>query len=138
MSLFTQEDLIAAIPDAEILMAMDDEVNHDTTDEVFDSILADAVRWVNGYLEQAGLAMPEPPPSRLKHCGIKYAEYALHRRRSNSAKAKEIYEEWIKPAMHWLERIATGQESLLPKETDTPGGIVSEPSRTHSHGRLMA
>jgi len=134
--LFTREDLIGGIPDAYILLATDDEVNTDTTDAVFDSVLDDTTKWIMGYLEQAGLALPEPPPSRLKHYAVKYAEYSLHRRRG-SPKADTIYTEWIKPAMTWLDRIATGQEQLTPP-AETPGGIVSEPSRTLPHtGGMM-
>ncbi len=132
MSLFTRDDLIAAIPDSHILLATDDDGEDGTDEAVFASVLVDATAWINGYLEQAGLAIPDPVPSRLKHIGVKYAEYALHRRRGNAERAAQVYEEWIKPAMLWLGKIATGAETLLPIDDDvTPGGLVSEPSRTH-------
>ncbi len=139
MSLFTQTDLIAAIPNVHLLMAMEDDQDSDTIDSVFESILADAERWISGYLEQAGLEIPDPVPSRLRHAGIKYAEYMLHRRRNNATFAERVYEEWIRPASKWLERIATGAESLVPiTADDTPGGLVAEPSKLNTPaGGLM-
>lgn len=136
MSLFTKGDLLAAIPDAYILLATDDSADSDTTDAVFGAILVDASAWINGYLEQACLTLPDPPPARLKHIGVKYAEYALHRRRNNAVMAERIYDEWIRPAMKWLERIATGSESLVSGET-TVGGLVSEPARFQSENGSM-
>jgi len=143
MALFSQSDLLAAMPEAIQLLAADDAATAEDLEDadvvaVFDAIVAEATDWITGYLEQAGLTLAATPPTRLKHLGIKYAEYTLWRRRGHADRAKQIYEEWIKPGADWLAKIASGAESLSPPaEDDEPSGAIIEDSKTYNPGGLM-
>ena len=141
MALFSQSDLVASIPEATQLLALDDNSDGAADTGAFAAVLADAEVWIAGYLEQAGLTLPSPAPSRLKHLGMRYAEYTLWRRRGAAEKAKQVYEEWLARGIKWLERIASGEESLLPLPLGDPAaepGAITAPAKSHaSDGRLM-
>ncbi|NQT92544.1 MAG: DUF1320 family protein [Lentisphaerae bacterium] len=140
MGLFTQDDLLSAFPESTQLLALDDDADNEADSGVFDSIMEAAETWIGGYLEQVGIALASVLTNkRLKHLGLRYAEYTLWRRRGHVEKAEAVYDQWIAPGMKWLDRVATGAESLVA----TPAGAseasaVSEPARTYDPaGRLM-
>ena len=141
MVLFTQSDQVASIPEATQLLALDDNADGSADSGAFAAVLADAEQWIAGYLEQAGITLLNPPPARLKHLGVRYAEYTLWRRRGGAEKASKIYEEWLEPGMMWLERIARGQEKLSPQAPGDPAtqaGAITEPAKSYpSDGRLL-
>jgi phage gp36-like protein len=143
VALFSQADLIGSVPEIAQLLTLDDDGNSVADDGVFDAVLAEATEWIEGYLEQAGETLADPPPKRLKHLGMKYAEYTLWRRRGHAERTKQLYEEWIKPANAWLDRIAAGSETLEPVaidgSADSGGDVISETARTYpTGGGLMA
>jgi hypothetical protein len=140
VALFAQEELQAAVPEAIQLLALDDDADDAADTGLFDKILADVENWIGGYLEQAGISLDSVLSNkRLKHLGMKYAEYSLWRRRGQGERSGKIYEEWIEPGMKWLARIATGAEALEVVLTAGAGAtVVSEPARTFdAAGRLM-
>ena len=140
MALFSQTDLIAGIPEITQLVTLDDDGDQIADVGVFDSVLAEATDWIEGYLEQAGLSIPSTVPKRLKHLGVKYAEYTLWRRRGHSERMKELFDNWLKPGAAYLEKVSRGEESLAADSAaDTTGTVISEPARTHDEaGRMMA
>jgi phage gp36-like protein len=139
MELFSRNDLIAGIQDASLLLHLDDDSDGAEDSGLLASVHDDALNWINGYLQQAGIELPVSIPARLKHSAVKYAEYSLWTRRGGIERAKSVYDQWIKPAMVWLERIARGEETLVPPDVDdTPAGAIVEAAKTtNSSGGLM-
>jgi len=140
MALFTQDDLKAFIPEAYQEMAMDDDGIGMLDETVFASILQACLDWITGYLEQAGLTLDDPAPRRIKVAAMRYAEYMLWDRRGHFEKAKACYDNWIKPAMVWLDKIATGAELIVPPapSDETIASVLTEPARTFNpDGGLM-
>lgn len=143
MALFTQDDFTAAVPEAFQLLALDDDADGTQDTGLFDKLIAAATTWIEGFLDQAGLELGDPPHARLKHYGLKYGEYELWRRRGHHERAKDIYEQWIAPGEKWLSKIATGQESLTPPTEATgdtdQAGVITEDAKTYEDGgRLLA
>ena len=139
MLLFSTDDLIASIADADLLQHLDDDSDGAEDQQIIESVHDSALNFINGYLEQAGTEVPDPVPARLKHTALKYAEYCLLNRRHAQERAAAIYEQWIKPAMAWLSRIASGEELLQPVEDDqTPPGAIVEPAKTTPSGGGLA
>jgi hypothetical protein len=138
MSLFSKAELVAAMPEATQHLALDDGDDGQQVDAIFAAVLAEAEAWIGGYLQQAGLELADPPHERLKHAGLKYAEYTLWNRRGHAERAKQVYEQWIEPAMEWLARVARREESLTPDdEALTPPGAIVETMRSYpTDGRL--
>jgi len=139
MALFAQSDLEDAFPEATSLLAMDDDGDGVADSGVFTRLLAAATEFIEGYLQQCGGSIADPPQKRLKHIGLRYAEYTLWRRRGHTARADAVYEQWLKPEMVWLDRIANGKEALKPGATeDGAATAITEPAKTHlSGGGLM-
>lgn len=136
MALFTQADLIGSVPEIAQLLTLDDDNDAIADSASFEAVLAETQAWIEGFLDQAGLTLSDPPQKRIKHLAMKYAEYTLWRRRGHAERTKQLYDEWIHPGAAWLERVATGAETLLPSS----GGaeVISEPARTFSSsGGLM-
>ena len=140
MGLFTQDELTAAVPESIQLLALDDDADNAADSGLFEKVLADAETWIGGYLEQAGLALADYVTNkRLKHLGIRYAEYSLWNRRGQAERTKKIYDEWIKPGMTWLEKVASGAETLTAAaQGGSAASVITEPARTYdAAGRLM-
>ena len=139
MVLFGKDDLVASISDADLLQHLDDDSDGAEDLQIIESLHADSLNFINGYLDQAGIVVADPVPARLKHTALKYAEYSLLNRRHAQERAAAIYEQWIKPAMAWLSRIASGEELLQPVEDDqTPPGAIVEPAKTTPSGGGLA
>lgn len=137
MALFTRQDLIAAIQDASLLALLDDSGTGEDS-VVLAAIQAEAEEWVNGYLEAAGIGIPNPVPARLRFNAIKYAEYGLWRRRGADARAKVLYDDWIAPAAAWLERVALGEERLTAASaSDLEAEAITEKSRLYNESGTM-
>ena len=139
MTFFTRADLVAGIQDADLLLHLDDDADGAEDAQLIESLNSEAEKWIMGYLEQAGVEMPSSIPARLQHCAIKYAEYLLWSRRKAAERADKVYEQWIAPAMAWLDKIARGVEVLLPADADdeTPPGAITETAKTTSSGGSM-
>lgn len=139
MAYITKADLIASIADVRLAQALDDNRDGQEDNGLWAAISAEVDNFIGGYLDQAGISTIDPVPGRLKFAALRYAEYRLLFRSKLPDRAKEVYDQWIKPAMAWLERIATREESLaMESQGSVSGAVISEPSRIYSEsGRLM-
>jgi phage gp36-like protein len=126
MSYFTRGELVSAIDDVNLTKALDDNADGSADSNVFESLLNEVDLFINGYLEQAGISLPlASVPGRLKHLALRYAEYRLCARRNYHDRATDIYNQWIKPGMEWLEKIATGRQTLIDDDADADAAAAA-------------
>jgi phage gp36-like protein len=144
MPWITSDDLIAQIPSQYLLQALDDDGDGEADEGVLDAIVAEAEMWVEGYLQEAGITTPDAQGlhSRIKHSVLMYAKYRVFDRRGIREESQAVYDQWIKPAVAWFEKLAVRRAALTPEQGagKVPGAsIITAPSRTHSAtGRDMA
>jgi phage gp36-like protein len=143
MAYVTKEQLISAIADQRLTPALDDDRDNAPDAGLWDQISQDVDRWINGYLERAGIEPPDPPPASLCEAALLYAQCRLFERRNLHERAQYVHDNYLKEKKAWLERIATGKERLSPASSDeseaiSSGAIVSEPSKTYrADGGMM-
>lgn len=119
----------------------------ESDESIFAGILADAERWISGYLDPAGIVLPDPLPARIKHLALQYGRWALYSRHGALEAARDIWKMFLVDGGKWLADVASGKEHLVPQsnaptpvdpvsglpnpnEYADPDGVISEPSHT--------
>jgi len=140
MSYIDRASVIAKLPDRFLVEALDDDGDGEEDAGLFDGILANAEREIDGYVEGRYALPLSPVPAFLGTAALVLVLEALYYRRGFDGETNP----WRNRASETrarLRRIASGEETLVAGTEKAAPGItaITEPARTHSKGgRLLA
>lgn len=138
MGYTTQADLVALIEEAKVTQGLDDR-NEDAADAALFALIQTAVdNEIHGYLEgRYVVPIRAPVPSLLKDAELVLEAELLWARRGNAG-TNNPWTERANRLRNRLVEIQTGKAplSLASSLGVVAGEIVSEPSATHSPGRM--
>lgn len=138
MAYTTQADMLALIEEAKVTQGLDDEGTGAADAALFASIQAAVDNEIHGYLEgRYAVPIAAPVPALMKDAELVLEAEMLWARRGNSGQNNP----WTERANRLRERLVDirdgkAQLSVAASLGVTAGEIVSEPSATHSPGRM--
>jgi phage gp36-like protein len=138
MGYTTQADLVALLEEAKVIQGLDDNGLEAADAVLFIAIQTAVDNEIHGYLEgRYAVPIPAPVPALLKDAELVLEAELLWARRGNTGQNNP----WSDRANKLRDRLVDIQKgtaplSLASSQGVVAGGIVSEPSVTHSPGRM--